>query len=52
MQILDLSTKPRIKGAKHWFQDLNQLYHPTGEFEQDTHNLGENGQIFKTNFIL
>lgn len=36
MQILDLSTKPRIKGSKHWYQEINQLYHPTGIFGQDS----------------
>ncbi|OGY12688.1 MAG: hypothetical protein A3A58_00295 [Candidatus Blackburnbacteria bacterium RIFCSPLOWO2_01_FULL_41_27] len=39
MQVLDLSSKPRVKGAKHWFQEINQLYHPTGEFEQDSQDI-------------
>jgi len=39
MQVLDLSTKPRVKGAKHWFQEINQLYHPTGEIEQDSQEI-------------
>lgn len=36
MQILDLSSKPRIRVARHWFSEINQLYHPTGEFDQDS----------------
>ena len=39
MQILDLSLKPRVKGASFWSAPVNQLYHPTGIFGQDSKDL-------------
>ncbi len=33
--ILDLSEKPVIRQARHWFAEVNQLYHPTGKLGQD-----------------
>lgn len=39
MQILDLSLKPRIGGAKYWNAEINQLYHPTGTFGQDSKDI-------------
>ena len=52
MQILDLSLKPQIKGAKHWYQEINQLYHPTGEFEQDSQELVYSyGNLNSTKFV-
>lgn len=36
MRLLDLSSKPRVKGARHWSAEVNQLYHPTGIFKQDS----------------
>lgn len=36
MQILDLSLKPKVKGASFWSSPINQLYHPNGIFGQDS----------------
>lgn len=52
MQILDLSTKPHIKGAKHWYEEINQLYHPTGVFEQDSQEVVYSyGNLNTTKFV-
>jgi len=39
MQILDLSNKPRVKGARFWEAPINQLYHPTGVFGSDSKDI-------------
>lgn len=39
MQILDLSSKPRVEGARHWSEKIDQLYHPLGIFSQDSQDL-------------
>ena len=37
--MLDLSEKKKISNATHWYQEINQLYHPTGKFGQDSQDL-------------
>ena len=37
--MLDFSLKPTIEGATHWSEEINQLYHPTAIFEQDSQDL-------------
>lgn len=39
MQVLDLSTKPHVRGVKHWHEEINQLYHPTGDVGQDSQDI-------------
>ncbi len=52
MQILDLSSKPLIKGAKHWSAEINQLYHPTGKFGQDSQDIVySHGNLNTTKFV-
>lgn len=38
-KVLDVSRYKTIKDAKHWYQELDQLYHPTGVFPQDSFKL-------------
>lgn len=35
MEIIDLSSRKKIKSSKHWVANIDQLYHPTGVFPQD-----------------
>lgn len=52
MQILDLSSKSRVGGARHWSQEINQLYHPTGDIEQDSQDLVYSyGNLNTTKFV-
>jgi len=37
--MIDLSVKRRIQGSKHFFQNIDQLYHPTGIYKQDSEDL-------------
>lgn len=37
--MLDLSREPVVTDAKHWFAEVNQLYHPTAHFSQDSQAL-------------
>lgn len=37
--MLDLSRHSVSKNIPHWFTDVNQLYHPTGKFAQDSQDL-------------
>ena len=37
--MLDLSLSHSIKDINHWYKDINQLYHPTGEYEQDSQSI-------------
>lgn len=37
--MLDLSSVKKISDAKHYSCDIDQLYHPTGVFEQDSEDL-------------
>lgn len=39
MNVLDFSDKKRVKDARHWNAEINQLYHPTGTFNQDSQNI-------------
>lgn len=39
MQITDVSYTPRIRGAQFWPFNINQLYHPTGIFAQDSQDI-------------
>lgn len=39
MQILDLSSKPRVEGVKYWSAKVDQLYHPLGNCEQDSQDV-------------
>ena len=50
--MLDLSSKPRVNGAKHWYEEINQLYHPTGIYEQDSQNIVYSyGNLNSTKFV-
>ncbi|MBI2268238.1 MAG: hypothetical protein HYU80_02180 [Candidatus Blackburnbacteria bacterium] len=50
--MLDLSSKPSVNGAKHWCEEINQLYHPTGVFEQDSQDLVYSfGNLNSTKFV-
>ena len=50
--MLDLSSKSHIKGAKHYFSEINQLYHPTGKFGQDSQDLVYSyGNLNTTKFV-
>lgn len=52
MQFLDLSSKPRVKGARHWAEPINQLYHPTGIFDQDSQDVIYSfGNLNSTKFV-
>lgn len=52
MQVLDLSSKSQIKGAKHWSDEINQLYHPTGIFDQDSQDVVYSfGNLNTTKFV-
>src|SRR3989338_7984118 len=33
--MLDLSSSSVVRGVRHWAAEINQLYHPTGEWGQD-----------------
>lgn len=37
--MIDLSKLKKVRDAKHWYREISQLYHPTGEIEQDSQNL-------------
>src|SRR3990167_1828686 len=39
MQILDLSNKPKVKGAKYFSAPINQLYHPLSNFPSDSQDI-------------
>lgn len=50
--MLDTSSKRKIIGCKHWGDEINQLYHPTGIFGQDSQNIVYNfGDINISKFI-
>ena len=52
MKFLDLSTKPHVRGAKHWTAEINQLYHPTGDVEQDSQDIVYSfGNLNTTKFV-
>jgi hypothetical protein len=37
--MIDLSRRPAIKNTEHWYTDVNQLYHPTANFPQDSQDI-------------
>lgn len=39
MQILDLSSKPRVRSVRYWSAKIDQLYHPLGNFGQDSQDI-------------
>src|SRR5579871_6024760 len=39
MKILDVSDKQIVKNAQQWRAEINQLYHPTGELNQDSFDI-------------
>lgn len=39
MNVLDVSDKKRVDDARHWRKEINQLYHPTGSFKQDSQDI-------------
>jgi len=51
MQILDLSNKPRVKGARFFEAPVNQLYHPTGQFGQDSCDLVYSRDLTDSKFL-
>lgn len=46
--MIDCSATPLIKGSRHWFADLNQLYHPTGIFGDESFDLVYAGDVVNT----
>lgn len=46
--MLDLSIKQRVTNAEYWSDEINQLYHPTGYFEQDSHDIIYSADILNT----
>lgn len=37
--MLDLSSSKKITDARHWQSEINQLYHPTSDIEQDSQDI-------------
>lgn len=37
--MIDFSSIQKISGARHWLSDIDQLYHPTGIFNQDSEDI-------------
>lgn len=51
IKVIDLSNLRKIKNAIFWSEEINQLYHPTGKFEQDSFDIVySHGNINKLKF--
>lgn len=50
--MIDLSNTKRVKNSKHWYTEINQLYHPTGFLGQESQNLVYTfGNLNTTKFV-
>lgn len=47
--MLDFSKSKRVVGAVHWYHNVDQFYHPSGEFGQDGNDLVYSFDLVNTN---